>query len=141
MTSTPYQTVDAVRRPGVSWIPFTYVNAAIATGDILVDFVPGYNFKLIGLQAVASTVVTTGSKAATITAKVDGTLTTGGALALTSANLTPLGAVVAGATLTDVNMPVGTPTSKIRLTASSVTTFSEGTTVIYIGIQNLDSAI
>jgi len=139
-TSTPYQIVDPVRRPGVYAVPFLFQNSAIAAGDILVDFVPGHNFKLVGTSATASTVASTASKAATITPKVDGNTVVGGVLALTTAALATLGAQVAGSAIADQNMPIGTPTSKIRLTASSVTTFVEGATMIYLFIQNLDSA-
>ena len=140
MASTPYQTVDPVRRPGVYAVPFLFQNSAITAADILVDFVPGHNFKLVGTSATASTVASTASKAATITPKVDGTLVNGGVLTLTTAALATLGAQVTGSAIADQNMPIGTPTSKIRLTASSVTTFVEGATMIYLFIQNLDSA-
>ena len=140
MASTPYQTIDPVRRPGVYWVGFLFQNTAITAADILLDFVPGHNFKVVGSQAVASTVASTTSKAATVSVKVDGTTQVGASLALTTAGLAAVGQVVAGAAVADANMLVGTPTSKIRLTGSSVTAFVEGATMIYLAIQNLDSA-
>jgi hypothetical protein len=73
---------------------------------------------------------TTGAKAATFTPAIGGSATTGGALALTSANCTPVGAGVNGSAITAAN--TFTATDEITVAASLVTAFVEGQGVIYL---------
>lgn len=137
MSSTPYQTTDTLPKPGVYWVSLSYLLATLANGDILTAFTPGHNFRVIGIKAAVTAAATTAAKAATITPKIGSTAVPGVTLSLTSANMTPLGAVVEGsATTTDL---LGTPTDSITLTASAVTAFVEGSAAILIGIQNIDN--
>lgn len=104
--------------------------ATVANGDIVTGFVPGFAGRILSLQTVNSVVVTTGAKAASLNAEIDGTNVTGGVVALTSANQTPLGARVAGSAVTAANH--FTATSAIDIEASSVTTFVEGAVTLYL---------
>jgi hypothetical protein len=107
-----------------SVLQFHYNLADIAAGDILVAYVPGFAGKILKTSAVVSKPATTGGKAATITPKITGVAVTGGVLSLTSANMTPIGAVVNGTAITGANS-FGAADS-ITLTASAVTAFVEG---------------
>lgn len=123
-------------------INIAYNLADIATGDILVDFVVPFPFKLYGLTATATKIATTASKAATLTAKIDGVAVTGSAIALTTANMGTLGAQVASVAADQVlggnNQSLLAGGSKLRITASGVTAFVEGVVNITIWLQSLE---
>jgi len=107
-------------------------------GDVLTTYTPGYKFKVLSVDFAVTTVVTTGSKAATLNVEIGTTNVTGGEVALTSANCTPLGAVVAGSAVTAAN--TGAANATISVEAASVTAFSEGAGVLLIKLQNMDTA-
>lgn len=112
-----------------STVPFVFDLADIAAGDIVSKFTPGFGGRIKSFQAVVLKAATTAAKAATITPQINpaggaDVAVTGGALALTSANMTPGGAVVAAAAITGANT-FGAGDS-ISLKASSVTAFVEG---------------
>lgn len=109
-------------------IPVTL--AKLANGDIVTTITPGYAGRISKMEFVVTDPATTGSKAATLNAEIGTTNLTGGALALTSANCTPLGNVVAAAAITAANKFSATDT--ISIEASSVTTFIEGAGVLLI---------
>lgn len=106
--------------------------ANLANGDVLTNFTPGIKGKILKFSAAVNTVVTTGSKAATLNLEIGTTNVTGGSLALTSANCTPLGAVVDATAITAANTFGATDT--ISIEASSVTAFSEGSVNLLIVI-------
>ena len=116
------------------------VNLASITGtqDILTTYTPGYKFKILALDFAVNVPVTTGSKLASINAEIGTTNLTGGVIALTSANCTPMGAVVAGSAITAAN--TGSAADTISFEAASVTAFSEGSGEILMKIQNMDTA-
>jgi hypothetical protein len=68
--------------------------------------------------------VTTGSKASTLTPKINGTATTGGGVALTSAAATPAGTKIAGTTVTGANE--FDSDDELTIVGSSTTAFAEG---------------
>lgn len=116
-----------------------FVNLAdIAAADLLTTYTPGYAFKILKMDFAVEKAATTAAKAATLTPKISGTALTGGVLALTSANCTPQGAVVAGTAVTAAN--TGSKTDTISITGSSVTTFVEGAGWLLLEIQNMDTA-
>jgi len=120
--------------PVVYALPITLANITGA-GDVLTTLTPGFAGKIVSLDFAVTTAVTTASKAATLNAEIGTTNLTGGTVALTSANCTPLGAVVAGAAITAANSFTSTDT--ISIEASSVTAFAEGAGVLYITCRAL----
>jgi hypothetical protein len=97
----------------------------------------------VDIKAVVTKAATTAAKAATVTAKIDGTAVTGASVALTSANFTPIGTIITG-TATDVlaggnNQGLMAGGSKLKLTASSVTAFVEGCGEFHITLQSLEA--
>lgn len=96
----------------------------IANGDIVTNYTPGFPFKIEKFSAIVSDPATTGGKAATLNLEIGTTDVTGGSLSLTSANMTPLGAVVNASSITGNN--TGSATDTISIEASSVTAFAEG---------------
>lgn len=102
--------------------------SAVADADVVARFSPGVAGKIRKITAFASDPVTTAAKAATFTAAVAGTPTTGGALALTSAGLATKGAAMNGSAITAAN--AFTAAQEITVVASSVTAFVEGKVVI-----------
>jgi len=118
-------------------IPITLAQITGA-GDVLTTYTPGYAFKILSVDARVVDVVTTGGDAATLNLEIGTTDLTGGAVALSSANCTPLGASIAGSAVTANN--VGTAAQSFSVEASSVTAFAEGSIVLLIRIQNMDTA-
>lgn len=117
-------------------IPITL--AGVANGDVLTNLVLGHKFKILATTFAVTTAVTTGSKATTLNLEIGTTNLTGGEVALTSANCTPLGALVAGAAVTAAN--TGSAADTLSIEASSTTAFAEGAGVLVIRVQNMDTA-
>ena len=109
--------------------------ATITAGDVATGITPGFAGKITKVQFLVTTAVTTAAKAATLNLEIGTTNLTGGAVALTSANCTPLGAVVAGTAVTANNE--FTDTDTISVEGSSVTAFSEGEGVLLITVERV----
>lgn len=119
------------RRAHVFSLPITLAGITGA-GDVLTTFTPGFSGRIISLAFGVTTAVTTAAKAATLNMEIGTTDLTGGAVALTSANCTPLGAVVAGSAVTAANSFTATDT--ISVEAASVTAFAEGAGVLLVTV-------
>ena len=141
MASTPYATsVGVATYPDI--IPVTipvFATSAIANADELTDYIPGFNFEVVKIDFVTVTPITTGGKTATITPYIDGTAIAGGvvtALAGTKAK-----GVVSNVWLQNQTPQAlhiyGGPTSKLRITASAVTAFTEGAGYFLVQIRNI----
>jgi hypothetical protein len=111
-------------------VPIPVVLSKHSNGSIAARFTPGFAGKVTGISFSVTDPATTGAKAATFTPAIGGSATTGGALALTSANCTPVGAGVNGSAITAAN--TFTATDEITVAASLVTAFVEGQGVIYL---------
>lgn len=118
-------------------IPITLAQI-VGAGDVLTTYTPGFRFKLLSFDARVVEVVTTGGDAASLNLEIGAVNVTGGVIALTSANSTPLGAAIAGTAITGNN--IGTAADTISIESSSVTAFAEGAVVALIRIQNMDTA-
>lgn len=92
----------------------------------------GFVVTAVGVRV--GTPVTTGAKAATLTTQINGVACTGGVVSMTSANMTPTGALVAGTAITALN---GTTTAgqTLEVAVSSVTAFVEGDGYVEFTIQ------
>jgi len=115
------------RGPGVWSFPVTL--SALANSQSY-KFTPGVAGRIKSVQFMVTTAVTTGSKAATLTAKIATVACTGGVISLTSANCTPIGAEVDGTAVTAGN--TFGATDQISIDVSAVTTFVEGAGVVYV---------
>ncbi len=111
-------------------IPVTL--SKLANGAVMGRFTPGFTGSIERFSFSVTDPATTAAKAATVTPKIAGVATTGGALALTSANCTPIGAKVDASAITAAN--AFGPTDEITLEASSVTAFVEGAGVFYLAL-------
>jgi len=110
--------------------------SALANAQVL-RLDPGFAGKITAINfRVGASPVTTGAKAATLTAQVAGTPVTGGVVGLTSANCTPAGAQVAGSAVTALN--TFTAVQAIEVAVSGVTAFVEGTGYIEFTVINTD---
>ncbi len=135
---TPAEAAGRSGLAGISYISIPITLAQISgAGDVVTSFTPGFRFRVVSTQFHTTTVVTTGSRAATLNLEIGTTNLTGGDVVLTSATCTPLGARIAGAAITAAN--VGTATDTISVESSSVTAFAEGAGVLLVAIQNLDT--
>lgn len=139
--AVPPGSVRGIYQLIVGTVPLSGITAA----DILTTYVMPHKFKVLDIRAIVNTAVTTASKAATLTAKITpagGTATnvTGAALAMTSANMTPVGKVNS-ATATDIlagGTNQGNAGDSISITASGVTAFVEGLATIVLTVQDMD---
>lgn len=112
--------------------------ATVADGDVLTSLPIPHKFKILSVDAYCTQEVTTAAKATTLNVEIDTTDLTGGAVALTSANLATLGVKVAGSAVTAAN--TGAADAVISIEAASTTAFAEGQVMVVIGIQNMDTA-
>ena len=131
---TPSATVPAT--VGIFTLSFFLNLADISNADSITSLVLGYNFKILSMKFVVEKAATTAAKLATLTPYINGSIVTGGVLALTSANCTPKGAVVSASNITALNS--GTNAQGFSITGSSVTTFIEGAGWLVLEIQNTD---
>jgi hypothetical protein len=115
-------------------LQFSY-NLAAITGniDILTGMRLGIDATIEAFDAHVTTPVTTASRLATLTPRINATVLTGGAIALTSANCTPLGARIAGSAITANNRL--TRSSALGIVASGVTAFAEGQVMLMMRIR------
>lgn len=104
--------------------------AAVANAGVYARFTPGFPGRIVSVAVQNTTVVSTAAKLATLQTAVAGVNTTGGAVALTSANQTPVGANVPGSAITAGN--AFTAAQEITVVASGVTAFAEGAAVILL---------
>lgn len=122
------RTSSGTNTKSVLSIPIKLAN--VADGDVLTEFVPGFAGSITKVSFVVTDPVTTAAKATTINLEIGTTNLTGGVVALTSANCTPLGAVIDGTAIT-ANNTFGA-TDSISIEATSTTAFVEGEGVLVI---------
>lgn len=117
-----------------------HINLADITGagDVVTTFTPGFHGQIDSVDFIVGTPVTTAAKAATLNLEIGTTNVTGGAVALTSAAATPLGAEIAGSAVTALNTFDSDDT--ISVEAASVTAFAEGDGMLLVTLTNLDTA-
>ena len=106
----------------------------LANGDILTNWTSGFAGTIHKASFVVTDPATTAAKAAALNLEIGSTNVTGGVVSLTSANCTPLGAVVDGTAITAANTFGASDT--ISVEASGVTAFVEGAGVLLVVISN-----
>jgi len=109
--------------------------ASIADGDLMTNYHMPCTGELVAFSAVVLVAATTAAKLSTLNLEIGTTNVTGGALALTSANMTPKGAVVDGAAITGANSFAAQ--DHLSIEASSTTTFVEGEVLLVIVYRQL----
>ena len=111
-------------------IPVTL--AGVTAADVLTDLPMSHNGRIKSLDFSVDVPVTTAAKAASLHAEIGAATLTGGVVALTSANCTPLGAVVADTAITAGAGFVAGDT--LSIVAASVTAFAEGSGTLHVTI-------
>jgi len=109
--------------------------AKIANGDIVTNFHAPCTGELVSMSAIVTDPATTASKLSTLNLEIGTTNADGGALDLTSANMTPLGAVVDASAITGHNSFAAG--DHISVEASSTTAFVEGEIELVIVYRQL----
>lgn len=125
--------VDQVDGNSAETFVFPLDLASITAADIVAAFRPGVDGVVENIEFIANKPVTTGSKLASLNAKINSTALTGGVVALTSANCTPMGARVAGSQIT-AGASIGKKDT-LSITAATVTAFVEGSGTLYVRIR------
>jgi len=125
MTPVPVQ-FEMPKNVSYSVITLPVVTMAqLANGDIVTAFTPGFVGSIVRTFFVVGTVpVTTGGKGTTLNFEINTVDLAGGVITLTSANCTPMGAIIAGTAITGSNKFDKDDT--ISVEAASTTAFSEG---------------
>lgn len=114
---------------GVITVPVQLASITGA-GDVVTNLTVGFHGRIKAVRFVVTVPVTTAAKAASLNVEIGTTNVTGGVVALTSANCTPLGAVVDGSAVTAAN--VVKPGDTLSVEAATVTAFAEGAGVLVI---------
>lgn len=109
------------------------VLSKVANGDVVTNYTPGFAGRIAKFSAIVTDPVTTGSKATTLTLEIGATPTTGGSLALTSANCATLGAVINASAITAARDFSASDT--LSVVAASTTAFVEGEIVLQIVLK------
>lgn len=122
----------AAANTGPSYILNVPVNLVSIGGnvDVVTAMSPGVDGVVEYAEFVVTTPVTTASKLATLNLYINAVAITGGTIALTSANATPLGKVVAVTGITALNAITGKDTFSVK--ATGVTAFAEGSGVLCV---------
>lgn len=136
MAGTPQVVTKNITQPGHNTITVpVFAASAIANADELTDYIPGFPFEVEKVDFVTVTPITTGSKTATLTPYIDGVAVPGTLTALAGAQAK---GVVANVFKQNIyNIPQGTATSKLKLTASAVTAFTEGAGYWLVTLRDL----
>lgn len=113
-------------------LPITLA-AITAAGDVLTNARPGVDGVIEYAEFAVTTPATTVAKAASLNLTIDTTDVTGGVVALTTANCTPLGKINVGSAITGANRL--NKKSKLSVKATAVTAFVEGAGVLYVRIR------
>lgn len=95
-----------------------------ANGDVVITWTPTHAGTILSDWFQVTSPVTTAAKAGTFSLFINGVAVTGGAIALTSANATPIGAVVNGSAITALN--TFDANDIITMVTSALTAFVEG---------------
>lgn len=105
--------------------------ASVANGNLAgVTVTPGFAGTIKHVRAVVTTAATTAAKTTDLSVKIGATAITGGVATVTSANATPVGAVVNGTAVTALN--VFTATDVLQVFAANTTAFVEGNIVFEV---------
>ena len=124
---------------GVETVAILITLASITgNADVLTNYTPGYKFKLLSVSFAVGQPVTTGAKLTDLNLEIGAVNVTGGVVSLTSANCTPLGALVAGTAITAAN--TGSAADTISIESANTTAFVEGNGYVLLRIQNMDTA-
>jgi hypothetical protein len=134
--SSPIVEFGSPKDGDVKIVPLGSVDlASIAAGLVKAALTMPFGGTVLGFYATVGKAATTAAKAATLTPRITpaggaATAVTGGALAATSANMTPLGAIVNAAAITAANtFKAG---DAIDINASAVTAFVEGNADLFL---------
>jgi len=134
----PQELVTGGLSGGESVVEVPVSLATLANGQTFAVDMP-FDGSLLSINfRVDGSAVTTGGKAATLTAFANGSAVTGGIVNLTSANCTPVGHVVTGSAITGNNTFGAGQT--IGFSVSSVTAFTEGSGIVELTVLNSDSS-
>lgn len=115
-------------------LPINLASVTGASGDVLTNFRPGVNGFIEHVSFAVTVPVTTASRATTLNLEINTTNLTGGTVALTSANCTPLGAIISNAADPSANNRI-TKADSLSVEHSSTTAFAEGAGVLYVRIR------
>lgn len=109
-----------------------------AAGNVVASFQPGFAGTIDDAFFVVDKPATTAAKAATLAVNINASAVTGGAVALTSANVTPQGSVIEGTAITAANTL--NRDDSITIVASSVTAFVEGSGTLWLRCRQTTDA-
>lgn len=107
---------------------------ALADGDIVTDFIPGFAGLIEKVFFITHVPASTAGKACTLNLEIEATNLTGGVVSLTTVACNTMGKVTYGTAITDKN--AFSATQKISVEASATTKFIEGDGALYLVLKN-----
>ena len=121
---------------GIEHVGYSILAVDIVTGTIMSGVQPGYAFKILSFDARCNDQVTTAGRSSNLNLSINGVALTGGVIGLsgtyTIGQAQPGSAITGGAT--------GNAGDSISIVANTVTAFAQGSFMLYITIQNMDTA-
>ena len=119
-------------------IPAQLAAFTTAAADLITNYVPGFAFKLLGIEFVTTTLGTGTSASMVFNAEIGTTNVTGGVLTLLLADTDTLGKKTAATAITGANTGSATDTLSLEVAASG-TVFTAGAGYFLVKLQNLDT--
>lgn len=115
-----------------SYLSFYKSLNLVTAADVVTNFPLDFEGEVVRLDVVVSDAVTTASDAATFGIEINSTAVTGASVATTSANMTPIGAIVSGAATANNTF---TSSDTLSIVASSVTDYAEGSVMLVVTLK------
>lgn len=138
-TGTASNTIAAGVGVTTLMFPINLVALTAGAADLMTNYVPGYAFKILAVDAVVITLGTGAGATITLNLEIGATNLTGGVVNPTLANTATLGTLITGTAVTAANVGTNASTLSIEVAAGG-TIFTAGQIVLLVKIQNMDSA-
>lgn len=126
---------------GVFTLAFPIQLAAMTTAaaDLMTNYTPGYAFKILAVDFVTTQLGTGSGASQVLNLEIGTTNVTGGVVTVTLASTDTLGEITAGTAVTAANTGTAADTLSVEVAAGG-TVFTAGAGILYIKIQNMDTA-
>lgn len=118
-------------------VPIQLASMTTSAADLVTEILPGYKFKVLGVDFVTTTISTGSGASQTINLEIGTTNVTGGVVNPTLSSTNTLGKVTSGTAVTAANTGSSTDVLSVEVAASG-TVFTAGSGMLLIRIQNMD---
>lgn len=120
-------------------IPIQLSSMTSSAADLITNYTPGYAFKILSVSFATTTIGTGIGASQTLNLEIGTTNLTGGVLTVGLTETNTLGKLTAATAVTAANVGTATDTLSLEVAAGG-TSFTAGTGVLFVTIQNMDEA-